>query len=710
MSRIDALVAAMTLDEKIGQLTMVSAGLTPVGPVLAPEVLADIAAGRAGSVLNLWGLERVRAVQRVATTQTRLGIPLLIGFDVLHGHRTIFPIPLGEAAAFDPPLWEATAREAAIEAAGEGVHWTFAPMIDVSRDPRWGRIAESAGEDPWLNARFGEAKVRGFQGTGNRYAPDRVAATAKHLAGYGASIAGMDYAAIDVSDRTLHEVYLAPFRAAVEAGVETLMPAFVNLAGVPMTANRRILHEVVRDQWGFDGVIVSDYLAVAELLPHGVAADAVEAAALALNAGVDIDMVGGVYARGLPEALEAGLVDLATIDASVRRVLALKERLGLFDDPMRGAREGDAQSSLARRALARTAACRSIVLLKNDAALLPLASTVGRIALIGPLADADVQMLGPWAGAGRGRETVSILDGLRDALPGCDIRHAPGVQLTGPDSNGIGEACRIARDAEIVILSLGEAAEMAGEAASRAVPGLPGRQQDLADAILTQGRPVVLLLSSGRPLLMTPLIERAQAVVATWFPGSEAGHAIADVLVGRCDATGRLPVTWPRHVGQVPIYFGTWPTGRPFTTATRYTTRYIDMPVDPLYPFGHGLSYTRFAYADLRLRSVEVDTDGTLIAEVDVTNEGSREGEDTVFLFIRDLVASAARPMLELKAMAKVRLAPGERRTVTLEVPVRELEFLDAELQPRLEPGEFEVYVGPTAAALALLRAKLRVR
>ena len=728
MTRIDTLLAAMTLEEKIGQLNMISADLTSNGPSLGPIALSDIAAGRAGSLLTFWGSQRTREAQRVAVEESRLGIPLLIGFDVVHGHRTIFPIPLAEAATFDALLWEATARAAAIEAAAEGVGITFAPMLDISRDPRWGRIAESPGEDPWLGARIAEAKVRGFQrllgsqfghaalwDDSGSFPEDAVAATAKHLAAYGASIAGRDYAAVDISERSLHEVFLHPFKAAVDAGVAAIMPAFTSLAGVPMTSNRSLLRDCVRGRWGFRGVIISDYQAVAELVPHGVAADMAEAAALALAASVDIDMVGGAYAQGLPLALERGLIEPAWIDEAVRRVLALKERLGLFQAPRpRGAAQR-AEDNSARRELARDAARRSIVLLKNTDGLLPLPAATRTIALVGPLAEAPLHMLGPWAGAGSPEHVVTISQGLRSALPQCDIRVAPGVDIEdadikGADANHMAAALQICRGADVIVLCVGEGEHMAGEAASRARPGLPGRQQELADQILSLGKPVVVLLSSGRPLTVPALVEGAGAVLATWFLGSEAGNAIADVLTGRWNPSGRLPVTWPRDVGQVPIFFGASPTGRPPDPAKRYSSKYIDLPVEPLFPFGHGLSYTRFTYANLRVRDRDLAPGEQLLAEVDVTNDGKRDGEATVFLFIHDIVASVARPLMELKAVEKVRLAPGERRTVVLSVAVDALSFLDASLVQVLEPGEFTVYAGPSAAPGALLKTTVRVR
>ncbi|HLT01312.1 MAG TPA: glycoside hydrolase family 3 N-terminal domain-containing protein, partial [Geminicoccaceae bacterium] len=514
-ARIAALLEAMTLEEKIGQLTLVSAGWAVTGPQVSGDYMDALRAGRIGAISNLWGPEETRAVQRVAIEETRLGIPLIFAFDVIHGHRTIFPIPLGEAAAFDAGLWERTARAAAIEAAADGLCLAFAPMLDVARDPRWGRIAESPGEDPWVGARFARAKVRGFQGD-DIAQPQNLAATAKHLAGYGASIAGRDYAAVEVSEATFHEVYLPAFRAAVDAGVAAIMPAFTDLAGVPMTANAAVLRDLVRQRWGFDGVIVSDHGAVGELIAHGVAGDDAEAAALALRAGVDIDLMGGTYGRGLPVALQRGLVTIEHIDAAVVRVLELKARLGLFDDPYHRSDAALAPPGQAElhRELARDAARRSIVLLTNRDGLLPL-SDGGRIALLGPLADAREDMLGPWAAAGRAADMVTILEGLRAALPRSEIDHAPGVAIDGDETGGIGAALDLARAADVVVLSLGEARRMSGEAASRARPVLPGRQAELAQAVLDLGKPVVVLLSSGRPLVAPWLFERAGAVLAT---------------------------------------------------------------------------------------------------------------------------------------------------------------------------------------------------
>ncbi|MGH6829834.1 MAG: glycoside hydrolase family 3 N-terminal domain-containing protein, partial [Methylocella sp.] len=564
MTRIDKLLAAMTLEEKIGQLNMAAAGHAVTGPVLASGVIEGIRAARIGSLLNIWGAREVHAVQKIAVEKTRLGIPLLIGFDVLHGHKTIFPIPLAEAASFDPHLWERSAREAAIEAAADGIAMTFAPMLDIARDPRWGRIAEGPGEDPWVGAEFAKAKVRGFQGTG---LPDglagatAVAATAKHFFAYGAALAGRDYAPVDVSERLLHEVYLPPFAAAVAAGCAAIMPAFNDVAGIPMTAHVRFLRDWLRRDIGFAGVIVSDYNAIAELLRHGVAGDLAEAAAAALLAGVDIDMMSNAYSQGLPEAIARGLVSIDLVDAAVRRVLKLKEQLGLFDDPYRRGSAGTPAAVTTKLELARELARRAIVVLANDE-VLPLSPALRRIALIGPLADARAEMLGPWAMAGNAAGPVTIREGLAVALPEAEIVFAPGVAIDGADVSGIAAAREICQGAEIVLLCLGESANMSGEAASRAKPGLPGVQSALAEAIFDLGKPVVALISSGRPLMIAATVEKARAVIATWFLGAEAGNAIADVLTGNFNPTGRLPVTWPRDVGQVPIFFATRPSGR----------------------------------------------------------------------------------------------------------------------------------------------------
>ncbi|TPV98200.1 MAG: Periplasmic beta-glucosidase [Beijerinckiaceae bacterium] len=712
MNSIEKLLAAMTVEEKIGQLNMVAAGHTVTGPVLASGAVEDIRAGRIGSLLNLWEAADVRAMQQIAVQETRLGIPLLIGFDVLHGHRTVFPIPLAETASFDPALWESSAREAAVEAAADGINMTFAPMLDIARDPRWGRIAEGPGEDPFVGGLFAKAKVRGFQGTGlpdGLGATSAVAATAKHFCAYGAALAGRDYASADVSERLLREVYLPPFAAAVAAGCAAIMPAFNDIAGIPMTAHIPLLRDWLRRETGFDGVIVSDYNAVAELIRHGIAGDLAEAAAAALRAGVDIDMMSGAYSQGLAPGIGRGLVSIEDIDAAVRRVLKLKERLGLFDAPYRRGTDAAPAPGLsaARRDLACEAGRRSIVLLTNDQ-VLPLSSGLRRIALIGPLADARADMLGSWAMAGNAADAVTIREGLTAALPDAEIAFAPGVSIAGDDTSGIAASLEICRGADLVLLCLGEAANMSGEAASRANPGLPGIQNSLAEAIFDLGKPVVVLLSSGRPLMIGAIAAKAQALVATWFLGVEAGNAIADVLTGTFNPIGRLPITWPRDVGQVPIFFAELPSGRPANPDDRYTSKYLDMPVEPLFPFGHGLSYSRFSLTSLRVNKVAFKRADELTIEVDVTNEGPLAGEETVFLFARDVVASVARPLLELKGFGQIALAPTESGTVCFRLAAETLAFPGLDLKPVFEPGEFLLFAGQSADPHGLLTMKIR--
>lgn len=701
MSRIDTIMARMTLAEKLGQLTMTASGYAVTGPVIAGDSTQSIIDGTIGNLLNMVGAGPVHEMQRLAVEKSRLGIPLLIGLDIIHGHRTLFPIPLAEAGIFDDDVWERTAREAAREGAAEGLAMTFAPMLDVSRDPRWGRTAEGPGEDPWLNMRIARAKVRGFQGD-DLSAPDALAACAKHFVAYGPVAAGREYAAVDISERSLHEVHLPGFVAAIEAGVATVMPAFTDLNGVPMTAHVPLLRDWLRGRMGFDGVVVSDYHAIAELVRHGVAADLVDAAVLALKAGVDIDMMSDAYRRALPIALEQGRVTMEEIDTSVRRVLRLKEQLGLFDDPYRRGATPEAPEAIAqRRAFARDVARRAIVLLKNERDTLPLPAASTRLAVIGPLADASGEMKGPWWGAGEHEPAVSVLAGLRDALPRAEIRHAEGVAIDGGSDDGIAAAVAACDGAQAVVLCLGERATMSGEAASRATPALPGRQQALAEAVIAHAKalriPVVAVLFSGRPLVVTWLAEHADALLAAWFLGREAGHAIADVLTGAVSPGGRTPMSWPRAVGQIPVHFGQRPTGRPMNPDDYYTSKYQDVDNSPLFPFGHGLTYGTFVYEALRVEPPRVREHDELKIAVTLRNTGAREAEETVFLFTRDKVAQVTRPLLELKGYAKRRLKPGETGTVTLELPAAELRYLGPDLQPLFEAGEVEILAGPCA-------------
>jgi len=713
LSRITALIDAMTLVEKLGQLTMTAGGHTVTGPTIAGDSVDAIKAGTVGNVLNLFGADHVRELQRLSVEHSRLRIPLLFALDVTHGYRTLFPVSLAEASILDPEAWALTARQAAEEAAADGIAMTFAPMLDVARDPRWGRIVEGCGEDTWVTARMAEAKVVGIQGR-TLAAPTSVAAVAKHCCGYGAVTAGREYATVDISERTLREVHLPPFAAAIRAGVAAIMPAFTDLAGVPTTANAKLLRGVLREQLGFGGVLVSDYNAIGELIEHGVAADRVEAAALALNAGVDIDMMSNAYRFGLPIALERGLVSIAQIDESVRRVLELKERLGLFDDPYRrGAQPGEALHTASRQ-LARSSAARAIVMLTNPREVLPLATTARRIAVLGPLADASAEMRGPWWAAAPPQGHVTVLEGLRAALPGSQIVYSEGVPIEAVPAAGFGAALELCEGAQAIVLCVGEAAVMSGEAASRTDLDLPGMQRAFAEAVLDRARaggvPVIAILFSGRPLIIPWLAAKADALLAAWFLGSEAGNAIADVLTGRVSPSGRTPVSWPQALGQIPIFYGERPSGRPSQADNRYSSRYIDAPTEPLFAFGHGLTYGRFELSNLQVTPEVAAESDVLEVSVDVANRGARAAEETVLVFAHDKLASVARPVLELKGVGKISLRPGDRGTVKVQVPASELRFLGRDLEPVFEAGEVEILVGPCAARAQLLSRSVRLR
>ena len=713
VTQIDKLMERMTLAEKLGQLTMTAAGYAVTGPVIAGDSTDSIRNGTIGSLLNLVGTRPIHEMQRIAVEESRLGIPLLVGLDVIHGHRTMFPVPLAEAATFDPQVWERTAREAARETAADGLAMTFAPMLDISRDPRWGRTVEGPGEDPWLAAQIARAKIRGFQGD-DLASAESVAATAKHFCAYGASTAGRDYAPVDVSERAVRELHLPAFAAAVAAGVAAIMPAFTDIAGIPMTAHKALLRDCLRGELGFDGVLVSDYNAIRELIHHGVAGDIVEAAVLALKAGVDIDMMAGAYREGLPVALERGLVTIDEIDECVRRVLRLKERLGLFDDPYRRGVTAETPDAIeARRRIARDVGAKTLVLLKNAGDALPMRRSA-RICVLGPLADAVGEMRGPWAAAGYHEPSVTVLAGLRAALPNATITHAEGVTIEGHDRTRVAAAAELSSGADIVVLCVGEAADMSGEAASRAYPELPGEQRALAEAVLERASaanvPVVVVLFCGRPLIVPWLFERADALLVAWFPGREAGHAIADVLTGRVSPSGRTPITWPRANGQIPLFYSQRSGGRPENPADRYTSKYLDVASSPLVPFGFGLTYGRVRYANLRVTPTDVTARDAVDVSIDVTNDATRAAEETVFLFVRDRVASVARPVLELKGVTKVVLEAGATATARFRLPVTALGFLGLDLEPVLEPGEIDILVGPDADPARLVSARLLLR
>ncbi len=714
-ARIEALLARMTLAEKIGQLTLYTSDWDVTGPSLNKNYLEDIRSGRCGNLFNAHTAAFTREVQRIAVEETRLGIPLLFGYDVIHGHKTIFPIPLAEACSWDLDLAERSARMAAMEASAGGLHWTFNPMADVTRDPRWGRVAEGAGEDPWLGGLIAAAKVRGYQGE-DLSDPSTILACVKHFAAYGASQAGRDYHFVDMSERVLRETYLPPYRAAVEAGAATVMTSFNEYDGVPATANDFLLRKILREEWGFDGFIVTDYTSMNEMIAHGFSRDEKQAGEQAIAAGVDMDMQGGIYQRHLLRSVQEGIIPEAAVDAAVRRILAQKAALGLFEDPYRysdAGREAAVTFSAELMAHARDAGRKSIVLLKNDAVdgqpLLPLSRTVRDIALIGPLADAGEEMLGTWRAAGDPTKAVSLLSALRSALPETRIHHAEGCSVLEEGRDGFEAALAAARQSEVVILALGERALQSGEAASRSRLGLSGGQQALLEAVHATGKPVIAVIMAGRPLVLSWAAQNIPALVNAWHLGTMAGPAIADVLLGDYNPSGKLVMSFPRNEGQIPIHYGMKNTGRPFDANNKYTSKYLDVENTPLYPFGYGLSYTTFQYDELKLDRSTLSPGETLQVSVQLTNSGSRPGEEVAQLYVRDLVGSVTRPLRELKGYQKVSLQPGERRRLTFELTRDDLRFYTRDMQFDAEPGRFQVFVGgssdaPLTADFELLR------
>lgn len=697
--RINALLARMTLEEKLGQLQQLDG---EANGNFRPEHLDLVRQGRLGSTLNVRGVERTNQLQHIAVEESRLKIPLLFGFDVIHGYRTIFPVPLGEASSWDPAAVERAASVAALEASAAGVRWTFAPMLDIARDARWGRIVEGSGEDPYLGAAMARARVRGFQGR-DYSAPDKVVACAKHWVAYGAAEAGRDYNTVDMSETTLREVYLPPFKAAVETGVGTFMSAFNDLNGVPASANPLTLTKILRDEWKFDGFVVSDYESVKELLNHGIAADEAEAAQMALGAGVDMEMVSRLYNKHGASLIKEGKLSQATLDEAVRRILRIKFRLGLFEKPYADeTRERTLIFNNANLAAAREVAGRSMVLLKNERDTLPVSKGTRSIAVIGPLADSQQDMIGSWNGDGRKEDAVTLLAGIRAKVAEFSgattkITYAKGCDVTGDSTEGFAEAVRAAREADVVIVAVGESAEMSGEASSRSSLDLPGRQLDLVKAIHATGKPVIVVLMNGRPLTINWIAENAPAILETWFAGTQGGAAIADVLFGDVNPGGKLPLSFPRAVGQEPLYYNHKNTGRPPDANNKYSSKYLDIPWTPLFPFGYGLSYTQFRLTNLQLSAQMISLDGRLRASVEVENIGRRTGDEVVQLYIRDVASSVTRPVKELKGFERITLRAGERRRVQFTLLPEQLGFYNRELRFVVEPGAFKVMVGTSS-------------
>ena len=714
---IDQLMKKMTLEEKIGQLNLPVTGEITTGQAKSSDVAKRIRNGEVGGLFNLKGVERIREVQRQAVEESRLGIPLLFGMDVIHGYETIFPIPLGLSCTWDMKAIEESARIAAVEASADGISWTFSPMVDVSRDPRWGRVSEGNGEDPFLGAAIARAMIRGYQGK-DMSRNDEIMACVKHFALYGASEAGRDYNTVDMSRQRMFNEYMLPYQAAVEAGVGSVMASFNEVDGVPATGSKWLMTDVLRKQWGFDGFVVTDYTGINEMIDHGMG-DQQTVAALALNAGVDMDMVSDAFSGTLKKSVEEGKVSAAAIDAACRRILEAKYKLGLFDNPYKYCDVNRPKKQIftkEHRAIARKTASESFVLLKNEG-VLPL-SKKGTIAVVGPLANTRSNMPGTWSVAAVLDNAPSLVEGLREVVGDrAKVVTAKGSNLIGDadyekratmfgrelhrdnrtDRELLDEALKVAAGADVIVAALGESSEMSGESSSRTNLEMPDVQRALLQELLKTGKPVVLVLFTGRPLVLTWEEEHVPAILNVWFGGSEAAYAISDVLFGDVNPSGKLTATFPQNVGQIPLFYNHKNTGRPLQEGRwfeKFRSNYLDVSNEPLYPFGYGLSYTTFAYSDIHLSSTEMSADGELTATVTVTNTGSRDGAEVVQLYIRDLVGSVTRPVKELKGFEKIFLKAGESRKVSFSITPELLKFYNYDLQFICEPGDFDVMIG----------------
>lgn len=697
---IDSLLSVMTLDEKIGQLSLFMAGWDATGPVMRTDYQALISEGKVGAVLNGYTVDFVRETQRMAIEGSRLKIPMLFGYDVIHGHRTIFPIPLAQSCSWNLEAIEKADRIAAIEATAEGLNWTFAPMVDLTRDPRWGRVAEGAGEDTWLGSQIAQARVRGFQGKSLKV-KNTLLACAKHFAAYGAAQAGRDYHTVDMSMLSLREYYLPTYQACVDAGVGSVMTSFNEINGVPSTANRWLLTELLRDEWNFRGLVVTDWTSINELVDHGVAANLQGAAELAIKAGVDMDLQGATFHDYLSKLVKEKRISTGAIDTAARRILEAKVKLGLFDDPYRycsNNRQKEEVFTKEHREFARQLVAQSCVLLKNHENILPVSESVKKVAVIGPLGNSKKEMLGNWYAAGDPEKAITLFEGIQNRnVEGLEVTYEKGCTIDDTSRIGFDAAVRVARSSDYVILALGEGGWMSGEASSRSSIGLPGIQEELAMEIVKTGKPVAVVLFNGRPLALTKLASLPIAILETWFGGTEAGNGITDILFGDYNPSGKLTMTFPRSVGQIPIFYNQKNTGRPYIpsdSADHYVSKYLDCPNEPLYPFGFGLSYTTFQYTDL---SAVMDGD-TIHISVKISNIGNRAGEEVVQLYVRDLVGSITRPVKELKGFQKIMINKGETKMVRFTLTLEELAFYHPNQKKYMEPGEFEFHVGTNSS------------
>ena len=699
--RVDSLIRIMTLDEKIGQMVLFTSDWDVTGPTIREGYLDDIRSGRCGNIFNAYTVDYIRELQRVAVEESRLGIPLMFGYDVVHGHKTIFPIPLGESCSWDLDLIRRSASASAAEAAASGLNWTFAPMVDISVDPRWGRVSEGAGEDPYLGSLIAAARVKGFQGE-DLADPLTVLACVKHFAAYGAPFGGRDYNTVDMSERQFREFYMPPYKAGVDAGALSVMTAFNEYDGVPATGNQYLLKDLLKGEWNFQGFVVTDYTSINEMVHHGYARDEAEAGVKAVNAGVDMDLQGEVYFSYLRGLVDSGFVREKTIDNAVRRILNVKAKLGLFDDPYLycdRARENQVVSNPEIKALSRDAARRSMVLLKNEGCL-PF-DRGDRIAVIGELAASRRDLLGSWKAAGEWDDMNSILDAVRAYNGAANVIYAEGCRKIGSDRSGFSEAMDAVAQADKVLMVIGEDWDWSGEAASRTDIGVPGIQSELLKMIASAGKPVAVVLLNGRPLVLEEESKAADAILEAWYPGTMGAEAVTDIVFGQYNPSGKLTMTFPRSVGQIPVFYYEKNTGRPiYLPNDKYKSKYLDSPNEPLYPFGYGLSYTDFKYSNLTLSSPKMKKGHTIDATVTVTNIGSRTGEETVQLYIRDLIGSVTRPVKQLKGFQKLVLAPGESRTVTFTIDDEMLSFWRHDMTFGIEDGDFKVMVGGSSSDL----------
>lgn len=694
---IEDLLKKMTLEEKLGQMSLFTTDWESTGPTIRAGYQNDIRAGKCGALFNSHTVDFTTKLQKIAVEESRLKIPLLFGYDVIHGYKTMFPIPLGEAASWDLAAIEKSAYVMSKEAAASGLHWTFAPMVDVSRDPRWGRVMEGAGEDPFLGSRIAETRVKGIQGT-SLGKTDRLVACVKHFAAYGAPVAGREYNAVEISERVFREMYLPPYKAAVKAGAKTVMTSFNDYDGIPATGSKYLMTDILRGEWGFDGFVVTDYTSMNEMVNHGVVKDETDAGILALNAGVDMDMQGAIYQEKIKAGLKDGRISEKQIDESVRRILKIKKDLGLFENPYKYSDKQREQNTLLSKEhleASRDVAKRSVVLLKNNG-VLPLQNKKTRVLVTGPLADDKDNLIGAWSGSGEGRHCVSLYEGLRahEGSKNFSFEHIKGCQIEGQDKSQFEAVIAAAKNSDVIILAIGEHKDMSGEAAARAQIRIPGVQEELLTALRATGKPIITVVMNGRPLVLDKVHEQSDAVLEAWWLGTQAGHALSDIIYGYYNPSGKLPMTFPRHEGQIPVFYNQKNTGRPYDPNIKWNSKYIDMPNSPLYVFGYGLSYTTFTYSKPVSTKAVYSLKENVMISVDVQNTGNFDGEEVVQLYIRDLVTSVTKPVKELKGFQKIFLKKGEKKTVQFTLTPDDLALFNAKMEWVTEPGEFDIFVG----------------